>query len=253
MKGKVYLVGCGTGDPELLTIKALKAFETADIAFIDHLVTDDIVYLLPKSTKKFYVGKQKDKSSITQSQINRLMYIFAKEGFNVARLKSGDPFVFGRGGEELLYLLSKEIEVEIIPGVSSATTAPLYAGIPVTFRNISTGFSVVSAYLSGNRFNKQWIPLLKLKNHTVVVLMGLSKVKEIVIEIKKQNIPLETPVAVISKASRPDQKIHVGTVTSLIEMSKKTDKPAVLVFGDTVRINHLLSNTTNKGELIWKN
>ncbi len=257
MKGKVFLIGCGTGDPELLTIKALKAFKLLDIALIDHLITEEITELLPKRTKVLYVGKQQGKLSIRQDQINNLIYEFANKGFNVGRLKSGDPFVFGRGGEEALFLMEKGLQVEIIPGVSSATTAPMYAGIPVTFRNLSSGFSVVSAHLAGNRFNKDWIELLKLKNHTVVVLMGLSRVKEIYNEARKQGIDQDLPVAIISRASRPDQKVITGTISSLIDISKNAQKPAVLVFGDVVRLTEQLphlnfQSITQKGELVWK-
>jgi len=258
MKGKVFLIGCGTGDPELLTIKALKTFEKLDIALIDHLITDEIIKLLPKKTKILYVGKQQGKLSIRQEEINNLMYEFANKGFNVGRLKSGDPFVFGRGGEEVVFLTERNIEVEVIPGVSSAIVAPMYAGIPITYRDISSGFSIVSAHLAGNKFNKDWIQLLKLPKHTVIVLMGLSRVNDILDEAKKQNIPLDLPVAIISKASRPDQKIIIGKLLSLKELAQKSEKPAVLVFGNVVNLSSILPQINSlkneyKGELVWKN
>ncbi len=245
MKGKVYLIGCGTGDPELLTIKALKAFKRLDIALVDHLISDEILRLLPEKTKVLYVGKQHGKLSIKQEEINLLIYEFAKEGLTIGRLKSGDPYIFGRGGEEALFLVEKGVEVEVIPGVSSATSAPLYSGIPVVMRGYATGFSVVSAHLKGNKFNKDWIPLLKQKNHTVVVLMGLSRVKNILEEAEKQNINLNIPVAVISNASRKNQKVIVGKLKDIENLSKKAEKPAVIVFGEVVNLHNKLPNYKN--------
>ncbi len=258
-KGKAYLIGCGTGDPELLTIKAVKSFKKLDIALVDHLISDEIIELLPLKTKILYVGKQKGKLSVRQEDINKIMYEFAKEGLTVGRLKSGDPYVFGRGGEEALYLLNKGIEVEVIPGVSSGITAPLYAGIPVVMRGYATGFSIVSAHLQGNRFNKDWITLLKLKKHTVVVLMGLSRASEILNEAKRQSIDLETPVAIISNGSRKNQKVLVGKLKDIVKLSKEAEKPSVIVFGDVVNLHYKLPNlkTENlksfEGEVaLWK-
>ena len=258
MKEKVFLIGCGTGDPELLTIKALKAFEKLDVALIDHLITDEIVELLPEKTKVIYVGKQQGKLSVKQDDINNLLFEFAKAGLNVGRLKSGDPYIFGRGGEEALFLLERGVEVEVIPGVSSATSAPLFSGIPVVMRGYSTGFSVVSAHLAGNKFNKDWIPLLKIKNHTVVVLMGLSRVSDILKEAKKQNVDLNIPVAIISNASRENQKVFTGVLKNIEELSKNAEKPAVIVFGDVVKLHEKLPNYKNviseikTGEEVWK-
>ena len=258
MAGKVYLIGCGTGDPELLTIKAIKAFEKLDVALIDHLISDEIIELLPEKTKLLYVGKQKGKLSVKQEDINNLLYEFAKEGLTVGRLKSGDPYIFGRGGEEALFLIEKGIDVEVIPGVSSATVAPELCGIPVVMRGFATSFSVVSAHLAGNKFNKDWIDLLKKENHTVVVLMGLSRVKDILKEAKKQNINLDKPVAIISNASRRNQKVLIGKLKNIEELAENAEKPAVIVFGDVVKLANKISNynfvneNNKKGEVVWK-
>ncbi len=256
MAKKVFLIGCGTGDPELLTVKALKTFQKLDVALVDHLISEEIIDLLPKRTKILYVGKQKGKLSIRQDEINKLLLAFAKAGLTVGRLKSGDPYVFGRGGEEALFLLENGVEVEVIPGVSSATVAPMYAGIPVVMRGFSTGFSVVSAHLAGNRFNKEWIPLLKQENHTVIVLMGLSRAKEILEEAKKQKIDLDKPVAIISNATRENQKVITGKLEDLPLLAKKAEKPAVLVFGEVVNLHEVLPTykyvNQEKGESVWK-
>ncbi len=255
MKGKVYLIGCGTGDPELLTIKAYKTLQKLDVALIDHLITDEVVELLPERTKILYVGKQQGKLSVKQEDINRLLYEFAKTGLKVGRLKSGDPYIFGRGGEEALFLIERGVEVEVIPGITSAISAPLFSGIPVVMRGYSTGFSVVSAHLAGNRFNKDWIPLLKIKNHTVVVLMGLSRAKDILEEAIRQGIDLNIPLAIISNASRENQKVVTGKLEEIVELAKISEKPAVLVFGKVVSLHKILpnyKNVTYRGEEVWK-
>ncbi|WP_297887858.1 uroporphyrinogen-III C-methyltransferase [Sulfurihydrogenibium sp.] len=257
-KGRVYLIGCGTGDPELLTIKALKIFEKLDIALIDHLVSDEIVELLPKKTKLMYVGKQQKKTSIKQEDINKILLEFAKSGLTVGRLKSGDPYIFGRGGEETLFLLDNGIEVEVIPGVSSSTVAPLYAGIPLVMRGFSSSFSVVSAYNAGNKFNRNWLHFLKEKNHTVVVLMGLTKSRQIKEEALNIGVSKDIPVAIISNASRKNQKVIITNLDKLDEDSKNVEKPAVLVFGEVVNLHKKLQIYKNQtslktfGEMVWK-
>ncbi len=259
MNSKVYLIGCGTGDPELLTIKALKKFRELDVALIDHLISDEIIELLPEKVKIIYVGKQKGKLSLKQDEINKIMLEFAKQNLTVGRLKSGDPFIFGRGAEEALFLLSQGVEVEVIPGISSATSAPLLSGIPITARGYATNFSIVSAHLAGNRFNKDWIELLKIKNHTTVVLMGLSRVKQIKEEALKIGIPNDFPVAIISNASRKNQKTIITNIANLDIDAKLAEKPAVLVFGNVVQLYGLLPTYKNVNEDMieeveeWKN
>jgi uroporphyrin-III C-methyltransferase len=256
--GKVYLIGCGTGDIELLTIKAYKILQTLDVALIDHLITDEIVELIPSKTKIIYVGKQKGKLSLKQEEINNLMLEFAKQGLTVGRLKSGDPYIFGRGAEEGLFLISNGIQVEVIPGISSGTSAPLLAGIPVTARGYATNFSIVSAHLAGNRFNNDWIHLLKIPNHTTVVLMGLSRAKQIKEEALKIGVSKNLPVAIISNASRNNQKVIITSLENLDKDSEKAEKPAVIVFGEVVNLHKKLPIYKNQnsqietGEKVWK-
>lgn len=171
---KVFLVGCGIGDPELLTIKAFKTIQKVDVVLYDHLISDEIMKLVPKSTKKIYVGKQKGYHSKSQEKITALIIKHAEKGRVVARLKSGDPFVFGRGAEELSDLVSENISAEVIPGISSSISGPMMGNIPITARGYASGFTVVSAHLKGNSVNLDWVDLLAKENHTVVVLMGLS-------------------------------------------------------------------------------
>lgn len=239
-KAKVYLVGCGLGDVELLTIKAYRIIHSVDVVLYDHLISDEIMQLVPKKTKKIYVGKQKDYHSKSQEEINTLIIKYAKKGLQVARLKSGDPFVFGRGAEELQELLEESIKTEVIPGISSSVSAPLLADIPITARGYASGFSVVSAHLKGNSVNLDWVDLLKKENHTVVVLMGLSRVSEILKEAKHLGVDVKKSSAIISNASRANQKVISGELQDLEHMALGVERPAILIFGDVVNLNKKL-------------
>lgn len=239
LQSKVYLVGCGIGNPELLTIKAYKTIQSVDVVLYDHLISDEIMELVPNKTKKVFVGKEKGFHSIKQEAINNLILEYVLQGFSVARLKSGDPFVFGRGAEELEVLLAHGIKTEVIPGISSAISGPLTANIPITARGYASGFTVVSAHLRGNAVHLAWIDLLKKENHTVVVLMGLSRVKQIVDEAKKQGVLSSKPCSIISNASRKNQKVITTTIDKLYAKSKEVARPAILVFGEVVNfLNH---------------
>ena len=237
---KVFLVGCGIGDPELLTLKALKIIQHADVVLYDHLISDEIMQLVPQDTKKIYVGKQKGYHSKSQERINALIIKHAKKGRVVARLKSGDPFVFGRGAEELSDLFNAKINAEVIPGISSSISGPLMGNIPITARGYASGFTVVSAHLKGNSVNLDWVDLLSKDNHTVVVLMGLSRVNEIMEEAYRLGISKKKPCAIISNASRPNQKIVTTTLSRLVLDAKEIARPAILVFGDVVKYRSLL-------------
>ena len=236
MNKQVYLVGCGIGDPELLTMKAYKIIQNVDVVLYDHLISREIMELVPQKCKQVFVGKKKGFHSMKQEEINDLIIQYASEGLSVARLKSGDPFVFGRGAEELQALLSESISTEVIAGISSSIAGPLLANIPITAREYSSSFSVVSPHLKGNALNLEWVDLLHKKNHTVVVLMGLSRVKEIVEESQKIGVDISKPCAIISNASRPNQKTVRTTLEHLEEASKEMVRPSILVFGEVVNV-----------------
>ena len=230
--GKVFLIGAGTGDPELLTIKAYKTIQKMDTIFFDHLISDEILEIIPQTVKIVSVGKQKGSHSKKQVEINKLMLDEVREGKKVGRLKAGDPYIFGRGGEEFLYLVENGVSVEVISGISSAISN----GIPPTFRGLSSSFTVVSAHLKGNSLNLEWIPFLKMENHTLIVLMGLSRVSEIFNESTKQNISLKTQVLIISNISRKNEKRISTTLENIIIDSKKADRPAIMIFGRVVKL-----------------
>ncbi len=250
---KVYLIGCGTGDVELLTIKAYRLIQSVELVLIDKLISDEILALIPPKTKKVYVGKSKGEHSMKQEEINQLLIKYAHEGLTIARLKSGDPFIFGRGSEEALALVEAGIDVEIIPGISSAIAGPSSAGIAPTARGYASGLSIVSAHLANNLDNLDWIDILLKPNHTTIVLMGLSKAQKITEAALAMGVNKALDVALISNASRPNQKTITTTLMDLPVKAQEVERPAIMVFGDVVKLHELLpsfkrnehANTTN--------
>jgi uroporphyrin-III C-methyltransferase/precorrin-2 dehydrogenase/sirohydrochlorin ferrochelatase len=247
LQSRVYLVGCGIGDPELLTIKAYKTIQSVDVVLYDYLISDEIMALVPKESKKVFVGKKKGFHSMSQEAIHTLMLEYVMQGKSVARLKSGDPFVFGRGAEELKMLRDHGIKAEVIAGISSAISAPLMADIPITARDYAHGFTVVSAHLRGNKLHLDWVHLLKKEHHTVVVLMGLSRVEQIVQEAKRLGVERSKPCSIISNASRKNQKVITTTMEHLADKAKGVERPAILVFGEVV---NFLKQQTQRVEQI---
>ncbi len=239
-KPHVTLIGCGLGDPDLLTLRAYKAIQSADVILYDHLITDEILWLIPNKTKRIYVGKQKKCHSMTQDEINDLLIDYARQGLHVARLKSGDPYIFGRGAEEALALTEQGYRVDVINGLSSSIAAASCAGIPPTARGYATGFSVVSAHLKGSRVTTDWIDFLKVPNHTTIVLMGLSVVREIVAEALEQGVDPTLPAAIIANASRSNQQVVISNLEELDVAAEGVNGPAVIVFGDVVNLHKFL-------------
>ncbi|MDY0190472.1 MAG: uroporphyrinogen-III C-methyltransferase [Desulfuromonas sp.] len=236
---QVLLIGCGPGDVNLLTLQAYAQIQQLEVVLYDHLISDEIMAIVPKNVKRVYVGKQKGDHSFKQDEINELLFAYAQQGLHIGRLKSGDPFIFGRGGEEVEYLASRGVRVQVLPGLSSALSGPTLAGIPLTARGYATNLSIVSAHLAGNRFNSDWLPLLHFPKHTVVVLMGLSFAEQIAQAALQESVPGTMPVAIISNASRANQQIILSSINSLAADGKKADKPAILVFGAVVTLQYL--------------
>jgi len=232
--GKVFIIGSGTGDPELLTIKSMRILKTVDIVLYDHLISDEILDMIPENVEKIYAGKPKGSHHNDQHKINNILLKYALEGKRIARLKSGDPFVFGRGAEEAEFLIKHNIDVEIIPGISSAIAGPMSAGIPVTARDYASGFSVVTGCLKGEEINYDWLDLLKKPNHTTILLMGISYIDKIVNQALTIGVNKNLPCAIISDATRPTQQEVVTVLGELAERSKDIKSPAVIVFGEVV-------------------
>ncbi|WP_373035634.1 uroporphyrinogen-III C-methyltransferase [Sulfurimonas sp.] len=238
--GKVYLTGAGPGDIELLTVKALRVIKEADVIIYDRLANPDILEEAKNGCEFVYVGKEDGRHIMPQDDINEVIYQNALKHANVVRLKGGDPFVFGRGGEEALYLLDRDVKFEVIPGITSAISAPAYAGIPVTHRGVAVSFRVVTGHESPNKKVSQ-IPWDNFKtDDTIVFLMGLHnlpKISKKLIEVGKAS---DYPVAVISKGTTKDQSVVVGTLENIVEKAKDVPTPALIVVGKVVELREQL-------------
>ncbi len=239
--GKVYLTGAGPGDLELLTIKALRLIQKADVIIYDRLVDPDILSETKSGCKFVYVGKESGNHIMPQDEINETIYQHALQYETVVRLKGGDPFVFGRGGEEAAYLHDNGIEFDVIPGVTSAVSVPAYAGIPVTHRGIAVSFRVVTGHEAPDKESSQ-IPWETFStDDTIIFLMGLhnlQKISDKLIEIGKS---ADTPCAVISKGTTKDQRVVVGTLSDIVEKSRDLPTPSLIVVGQVVKLREKLN------------
>jgi uroporphyrin-III C-methyltransferase len=244
MKGKVYLVGSGPGDPELLTIKAKRLIESAQVILYDQLPGKAILDMLPESAEKIDVGKYAGDHKLSQWQINELLVKRAKEGKIVVRLKGGDPYLFGRGGEEAQTLAAEGIHVEVVPGITSAIAVPAYAGIPITHRDYASMVTIITGHEDPEKEETalDWELLAKFEG-TLVILMGVSMLERNVKELMKYGKSIDTPVAVIERGTRPDQRVTIGTLADIVGICKqrKVKAPAITVIGDVVKLHHELS------------
>lgn len=243
--GKVVLVGAGPGDPELLTVKALRAIQAADLILFDHLVSDAIRALFPATVPAFYVGKKKGAHSIAQRDLHTLMIKHARQGKVVCRLKGGDPFVFGRGGEEVLALNAAGIAAEVVPGITAASGCATYAGIPLTHRGLAQGCTFVTAQ-GESQLNTDWQALAKLE-HTIVFYMGVSKAPIIAARLLAAGLSAQTPVGVIENGCRATQRTLTGTLAGLAELVQQHDvkSPALIVVGKVVALAGAIAPSTN--------
>lgn len=235
-QGKVWLVGAGPGDAELLTIKALRAIESADIIFYDQLVSADIRALFPAGTPALYVGKAKNHHSIAQDDLNQLLVEQAQLGLTVCRIKGGDPFVFGRGGEELLELRKAGIAAEVIPGITSASGCSTYANIPLTHRGLAQGCTFVTAHAE-KTLDLNWTALAQL-NHTLVFYMGLTRADVIAEQLQQHGMAATTPAAIIENGCRSNQRVITGTIHELPELvaREQVQSPALIIVGQVVNL-----------------
>lgn len=227
----VYLIGAGPGDADLITLKAVKALNKADVVLYDYLANEEILEHAPENARKIYVGKKAGEHYKTQDQINELIIKEARENENVVRLKGGDPFVFGRGGEEILALMENKIKFEVIPGVTSAIGAPTSLGLPVTHRAVATSVTVVTGHEDPTKPESQvkW----DYTADTLIILMGIGNIKENTSEIMKYRSP-DTPVCVIESGTLPNERLVFGTLEDI--STKKINTPAILIIGDVVKM-----------------
>ncbi|MCG3709731.1 uroporphyrinogen-III C-methyltransferase [Aliarcobacter butzleri] len=238
---KVYLTGAGPGDVELLTLKAVKAIQNADILIYDRLVNPEILEHVKKECELVYVGKEDKKHTLPQEDINELIYQASLKYENVVRLKGGDPFVFGRGAEEALYLKQRGIQFEIIPGITSAIAVPAYAGIPVTHRGLTTSFRVVTGHENPKKKISQIEWETFLNDETIIFLMGYHNIEIISSKLLNLGKRKDYPCAVISKGTTTEQKVVVGTLEDIVEKSKDLPTPVMIVIGEVVNLREQIS------------
>ena len=237
MSGKVYLVGAGPGDPELLTVKALRLLQTADVILHDDLVAPEILRLIPSAARVQNVGKRSGTKAMRQEEINFLMVSLAASGLQVVRLKSGDPLIFGRAGEEMEALRRSNIEYEIVPGVTSALGAAAAAGIPLTHRQISSTLVLTAGHRAPGQSDAEWSHFAESES-TLVVYMPGQDYAGIANRLAASGFARNTPCAIISRATTPHQQVHITTLSSL-HQSPRLAAPTLLVVGEVVRFADL--------------
>ncbi|MGB0732828.1 MAG: siroheme synthase CysG [Pontibacterium sp.] len=241
-QGEVYLVGGGPGDPELLTFKALRLMQQADIVLYDALVSDQVVDLCRRDADRVFVGKKRDNHAVPQEGINDLLVKYAKEGKRVLRLKGGDPFIFGRGGEELQTLKAHGIPFQVVPGITAASACASYAGIPLTHRNYAQSVRFVTGQLK-NRTSDLNFEELVHPNQTIVFYMGLHSLATLTQSLIEHGKDASTPVAIVSKGTSADQQVLTGTLSTIVEQQAQAQlpAPALIIVGEVVTLHHDLA------------
>ncbi len=237
--GFVSIIGAGPGDPELITVKGLGRLRQADVVLYDRLAPPQLLNEIRSTAEAIDVGKAPTRHRFPQEQINALLIEKARKGNHVARLKGGDPFVFGRGGEECQALAAAGISYEVIPGVSSAIAVPAYAGIPVTQRGITTTFTVIAGHTCQPESGLDWAALSK--SGTLVFLMGVAHLPEIVSRLLAQGMSAQTPLAVIERGTGPEQIVVEGTLENILEKTREIRSPATIIIGEVVKLRQQIA------------
>ena len=235
--GRVSLVGAGPGDPDLLTIKAARRLAEADVVIYDNLVGQGVMDLIPPHVERIYVGKEASNHSLPQDDITLLVIAKAQTGLRVVRLKGGDPFVFGRGGEELSTIVAAGVPVEVVPGITAALGACAETGIPLTHRDHSQSAIFVTGHRKDGTYALDW-PMLARPFQTVVIYMGVGALSGISEKLVAHGLPSHTPVALVRNATREDQQTVVGTLATIAEIAVRNNvkAPALIIVGDVVSL-----------------
>ncbi|NEQ40640.1 MAG: uroporphyrinogen-III C-methyltransferase [Okeania sp. SIO3I5] len=243
--GKVYLVGAGPGDPGLITLKGKVLLEQADVVIHDALVSPSILTMINPNAEKINAGKRRDRHSLEQTETTQLLIEKAKTHAVVVRLKGGDPFVFGRGGEEMEDLVQAGVPVEIVPGVTSGIAAPAYAGIPLTHRNYSSSVTFVTGHEAVGKYRPEvnWQAIAQ-GSETIVVYMGVHNLQNIIKELIASGRLPETPIALIQWGTCREQKELIGTLENIVEQVEATgfEAPAIAIIGNVVNLHQILGN-----------
>ena len=240
--GEVYLIGAGPGAPDLLTFRALRLLQQADVVVYDHLVTPEILDLARRDSEKIYVGKQRQNHTLPQESINTLLANLAQSGKRVARLKGGDPFIFGRGGEEIETLMQQGIAFQVVPGITAASGCAAYAGIPLTHRDHAQSCTFVTGHLKDNSINLNWTQLA-LPNQTIVVYMGSVGLEVICQSLIKHGSPKDLPIALVEQGTTPSQRVITGTLQTIptIVANQKISPPTLIIIGTVVTLHKQLN------------
>jgi len=240
--GEVFLVGAGPGDPELLTFKALRLMQQADIVFYDRLVSKEILALVRKEAELVYVGKQRAWHAVRQEEINNLLLKHAQQGKRVLRLKGGDPFIFGRGGEEIDTLAEHNIPFQVVPGITAASGCASYAGIPLTHRDYAQSCIFVTGQLKEGELNLNW-PVLAKPRQTVVVYMGLAGLPQLSQQLQQHGMSADMPAALVQQGTTENQKVWLSTIAELPRLAEreKPIAPTLLIIGEVTKLHDKLS------------
>lgn len=240
--GKVYLVGAGPGEADLLTLRAARILAAADAVVYDHLVGDGVMDLIPAEAERIYVGKEAGNHTLPQESINGLLVSLAKQGKHVVRLKGGDPFIFGRGGEEILELAESGVPFEVVPGVTAASGAAAYSGIPLTHREIARTCTLATGHFQDGSCDLDW-PALARPNQTVVIYMGIGALSVISGQLIAHGLASDTPAAAVRHATLPSQRTIVGTLGDLPARvaAAGLKPPALLIIGEVVKLRERLN------------
>jgi len=239
MQAKIYLVGTGPGDPDLLTVKAHRLLQAADVVVYDRLVSDEIVELIPPGCSRIYVGKESGRHHVPQNEINQILAgLASSDNRTVVRLKGGDPFVFGRGSEEAIYLAERDIAFEIVPGITAAVACTAYAGIPLTHRGMSRGVHIITGHcLEDEPLNHDWEKLAD-PERTIVVYMGLANLDRICNKLIEAGLSADTPAAVIENGTTSEQRQCIASLAELPEQVLRYNMkaPVMIVIGQVVSL-----------------
>lgn len=239
-QGEIVLVGAGPGDAGLLTLRALQVMQQADVVLYDHLVSAEVLDLVRRDAERICVGKRAGAHDVIQQETNRLLVSLARQGKRVVRLKGGDPFIFGRGGEELQVAVQAGIPFQVVPGVTAASGATAYAGIPLTHRDYAQSVLFITGHSQEDSETVDW-PSLARSHQTLAIYMGTFKAADISAQLIAHGRDAATPVAIISRGTRPDQQVLIGTLGELGQLAQRAPTPALLVIGEVVNLQAQLA------------